>query len=89
MFTAPPQASSSRSHFDPNLFSAIINQSTAIIPVFTLESGVTLHDVPVAYKTWGKLNPPRDNCLVICHALTGSADVKDWFVTLTRGLFLS
>jgi homoserine O-acetyltransferase len=33
----------------------------------------------VAYKTWGKLNAAGDNVMVICHALTGSSDVEDWW----------
>jgi len=61
-----------------NPYAALISQEITIIPSFTLESGVTLSQVPVAFKTWGKLNAKRDNCLVICHALTGSADVEDW-----------
>ena len=61
-----------------NPFSALITQETTTIPTFTFESGVQLKDIPVAYKTWGKLNAARDNCLIICHALTGSADVEDW-----------
>ena len=56
-------------------------QSYVLFPSFTLESGVILHNVPLAYKTWGTLNPTRkDNALVVCHALTGSADVEDWCV---------
>ncbi len=61
-----------------NPFASLIDQNIATLPQFTFESGVTLKDVPVAYKTWGRLNERADNCLVICHALTGSADVEDW-----------
>jgi homoserine O-acetyltransferase/O-succinyltransferase len=62
-----------------NPFSKLVNnQKIAILPAFELESGVVLKDVPVAYKTWGRLNVSRDNVLVICHALSGSADVEDW-----------
>lgn len=61
-------------------FAGLIQQNIAVIPSFTLESGVEVKDVPVAFKTWGKLNAAKDNCLVICHALTGSADVEDWYV---------
>jgi len=69
-----------------NPFAALIpHQSIAIIPRFTLESGVTLHDVPVAYTTRGQLSPAADNALVICHALTGSADVADWWGPLLGG----
>jgi homoserine O-acetyltransferase len=40
---------------------------------------VTLKQVPVAYSTWGVLNETHDNVLVVCHALTGSSDVSDWW----------
>jgi hypothetical protein len=63
-----------------NPFGDLIQQNIANVPSFTLESGATLKDVPVAYKTWGRLNARADNVLVICHALTGSADVEDWYV---------
>lgn len=53
-------------------------QSYVCVPRFTLDSGEVLRDVPVAYKTWGRLSPAADNALVVCHALTGSADVEDW-----------
>ncbi|TKY84499.1 hypothetical protein EX895_006400 [Sporisorium graminicola] len=54
-------------------------QRYLLFPRFTLESGITLTNVPVAFKTWGKLASSKDNALVVCHALTGSADVEDWW----------
>lgn len=60
-------------------------QSYVLFPTFTLESGVILHNVPLAYKTWGTLDPvKKNNALVVCHALTGSADVEDWWVSEER-----
>jgi homoserine O-acetyltransferase len=46
---------------------------------FSLESGEVLIGVQVAYRIWGKLNANRDNGVLICHALTGSADADDWW----------
>ncbi|CEI86135.1 Putative Homoserine O-acetyltransferase [Rhizopus microsporus] len=61
------------------LVKLISDQNITIIPEFTLESGVQLRNIPIAWKSWGKLNAKANNCMVICHALTGSADVEDWW----------
>lgn len=69
-----------------NPFSQLIpDQEIAIIPSYELESGVVLTNFPVAYKTYGQLSPERDNAMVIFHALSGSADVKDWWGPLLGG----
>lgn len=59
-------------------YAALLDQHVHVVPSFALECGRTLKDVPIAYKTWGKLNDTRDNVMIICHAFTGSADVEDW-----------
>lgn len=58
------------------------DQQFMLIDRFQLEIGDTLTQVPVAYKTWGQLNAEGTNCMVICHALSGSADVSDWWGAL-------
>lgn len=45
----------------------------------TLESGVTLGPITLAYETYGKLNDRRDNALLICHALSGDSHVAGYY----------
>ena len=69
-----------------NPFTALIAQQNLVsVPSFTLESGFTLYNVPVAFKTYGSLSCEGDNAMIICHALTGSSDVSDWWGPLLGG----
>lgn len=52
------------------------------IDEFLFEDGSRFGQVPVAYQTWGRLNARADNCVVVCHALTGNTDVPDWWPEL-------
>ena len=40
---------------------------------FVMEGGGQLHDITVAFETWGTLSPEGDNAILVCHALTGDA----------------
>ena len=44
-----------------------------------LESGRTLADVTLHYAVYGRLNAERDNAVLVCHALSGSALVGSWW----------
>eukprot|EP00457_Paulinella_chromatophora_P002442 gb/GEZN01002447.1/.p1 GENE.gb/GEZN01002447.1/~~gb/GEZN01002447.1/.p1 ORF type:complete len:461 (-),score=76.50 gb/GEZN01002447.1/:1034-2416(-) len=46
---------------------------------FELECGVTLKQAQVRYRKFGEFNEKKDNCLVVCHALTGNAAVDSWW----------
>jgi homoserine O-acetyltransferase/O-succinyltransferase len=50
---------------------------------FQVEAGIELPGVQVAYRTWGRLAPDGGNAVLVCHALTGSADADVWW----SGLF--
>jgi homoserine O-acetyltransferase len=41
----------------------------------TLESGVVLDDVQIAFQRWGDLSAGRDNAVVVLHALTGDSHI--------------
>lgn len=46
---------------------------------FGLESGEFLVDVQIAYQSWGDVANARDHAVLVCHALTGSADIEAWW----------
>ena len=52
---------------------------THIIPKFALDSGKVIEDCTIRYKTWGKLNARKNNVVMVCHALTGNADLMSWW----------
>ncbi|AKG21447.1 homoserine O-acetyltransferase MetX [Calothrix sp. 336/3] len=67
------------------LYSDFISPQTKFFQLpqpFQLESGEALTEVRVAYRTWGHLNAEGNNGVLICHALTGSADADDWWEPL-------
>jgi homoserine O-acetyltransferase/O-succinyltransferase len=51
----------------------------AIDEPFKLACGATLQPVTLRYALYGELNEARDNALLVCHALSGSARVADWW----------
>ncbi len=46
---------------------------------FRLEAGGSLQPVSIRYAIYGELNERRDNAVLICHALSGSARAADWW----------
>ena len=44
-----------------------------------LENGDVLEDIVVAYQTWGDRANAARRTVLVCHALTGSADVDAWW----------
>ncbi len=44
-----------------------------------LESGSRLAKPTLRYATYGRLNAARDNAVLVCHALSGSASVGSWW----------
>jgi homoserine O-acetyltransferase/O-succinyltransferase len=46
---------------------------------YRLEGGGALQPVSVRYAVYGELNERRDNSVLVCHALSGSARVADWW----------
>ena len=46
---------------------------------FRLEAGGWLQPVSIRYAAYGELNAARDNAVLVCHALSGSARAADWW----------
>ena len=46
---------------------------------FHLATGEALQPLKLRYALYGRLNRERDNAILVCHALSGSARVGDWW----------
>jgi homoserine O-acetyltransferase len=65
----------------PDYLRRCISEETLFLRVdepFELENGERLEDVVIAYRTWGDIGR-SESAILICHALTGSADVEAWW----------
>ena len=49
---------------------------------FALESGQKLENLRIGYHTYGSLNSDKSNVVWVCHALTASSDVPEWWEKL-------
>src|SRR5512142_1983060 len=49
---------------------------------FALELGGALPGLRIGYRTWGTLDAEGGNAVVVCHALTGSADADLWWTNM-------
>jgi homoserine O-acetyltransferase len=49
---------------------------------FPLECGSVLESPRLHYAAYGHLNPEKDNTVLVCHALSGSASVAYWWPAL-------
>lgn len=77
----PSSSTTSREALPPYLSRHIspATQYYELAETLRLESGQTLERVTVAYRTWGDPANAARNAILICHALTGSADVDAWW----------
>jgi homoserine O-acetyltransferase len=51
----------------------VVAQTLEVSEPFKLQYGEVLKNLVINYETYGELNLSRDNAVLICHALTGSA----------------
>lgn len=71
---APAQTGGSTKVLDPTY------EGDFVLPEhLVLECGCTLANPTLHYAVYGRLNAARDNAVLVCHALTGSALVGSWW----------
>jgi homoserine O-acetyltransferase len=54
---------------------------------FRLEAGGSLQPVTIRFAIYGELNERRDNAVLTCHALSGSARAADWWPEMFGSVF--
>jgi homoserine O-acetyltransferase len=66
----------------PEFLQVQISDQTRYLSVaepFQLQNGEVIENVSIAYRTWGDLANADERAILICHALTGSADADTWW----------
>jgi homoserine O-acetyltransferase len=66
----------------PSHLAAQVSERTKYLEVpgpFRLENGGVLDGLTIAYQTWGDIANATERAILVCHALTGSADVDAWW----------
>jgi homoserine O-acetyltransferase len=58
-------------------FPLVEHQRVVLPEGLTLDCGVTIRPLVVAYRTYGRLNAARSNAVMVCHALTGDQYVAE------------
>jgi homoserine O-acetyltransferase/O-succinyltransferase len=53
-----------------------------LLAALVLESGEVLRDVALRYTLLGTINADASNVVLVAHALTGTADVHDWWAPM-------
>jgi homoserine O-acetyltransferase/O-succinyltransferase len=64
--------------FRPGSVGIVNTFSRELSSPLRLDCGAVLERVTIAYETYGKLSPTRDNVILICHALSGDAHAAGW-----------
>jgi homoserine O-acetyltransferase/O-succinyltransferase len=60
----------------------VLHQGTHVVAALTLESGEVLRDVKLRYTLLGSVNADASNVVLVTHALTGTADVHEWWAPI-------
>ncbi|MBV9358568.1 MAG: homoserine O-acetyltransferase [Chloroflexi bacterium] len=67
---------------EPGSVGVVSTQVVDLSAPLPLDVGTSLLPVRLAYETYGKLTPARDNVVLICHALSGDAHAAGWSAAL-------
>src|SRR4051812_38645974 len=65
-----------------NVIQPTVEADFVITEPFELERGGTLESVTLRYVVYGDLERNRDRVVLVCHALSGSARIGDWWAEL-------